>query len=119
MLLFARGSVSGELNDEELREGLYKSFEHLGARKKVLAIPPDFTRAHSKAGELTRMAYEYYRTKLTDILPALGTHLPMTGNDIYNMYEIKRWKYNQISHPHPLMKKAQKSTYSSKETNTR
>ena len=86
MLLFARGSVSGELNDEELREGIYKSFEHLGARKKVLAIPPDFTRVHSKAGDLTRMAYEYYRTKLTDILPALGTHLPMTGNDIYNMY---------------------------------
>jgi nickel-dependent lactate racemase len=86
MLLFARGSESGELNDEELREGLFKSFEYLGARKKVLAIPPDFTRVHSKAGDLTRMAYEYYRTKLTDILPALGTHLPMTSKDIYNMY---------------------------------
>ncbi len=86
MLLFARGSVSGELDNEELREGLFKSFEHLGARKKVLAIPPDFTRVHSKAGDLTRMVYEYYGTKLTDILPALGTHLPMTSNDIYKMY---------------------------------
>jgi nickel-dependent lactate racemase len=86
MLLFARGSESGELDDDELREGLFKSFEHLGVRKKVLAIPPDYTRVHSKAGDLTRMAYEYYRTKMTDILPALGTHLPMTSNDIYNMY---------------------------------
>jgi nickel-dependent lactate racemase len=86
MLLFARGSESGELDNEELREGLYKSLDYLGERKKVLAIPPDFTRVHSKAGDLTRMAYEYYRTKLTDILPALGTHMPMTSNDIYNMY---------------------------------
>jgi nickel-dependent lactate racemase len=86
MLLFAKGSETGELDDEELREGLFRSFEYLGPRKKVLAIPPDFTRVHSKAGDLTRMAYEYYRTKLTDILPALGTHLPMTSNDIYNMF---------------------------------
>jgi nickel-dependent lactate racemase len=86
MLLFAKGSVSGELDTADLKKGLYKSFEILGPRKKVLVIPPDFTRVHSRAGDLTRMAYKYYKKSLTDIMPALGTHLPMTNYDIYNMF---------------------------------
>jgi len=55
-------------------------------RKKVLAIPPDFTRFHSHAGVLTRLAWEYYKEKLTDILPALGTHTAMTEKDIKTMF---------------------------------
>ena len=37
-------------------------------------MPPDFTRFHSKAGELTEMAWEFYGDRLADVLPALGTH---------------------------------------------
>jgi len=86
MLYYSKGSVSTELDLEDLREGLYKSFEKLGPKKKVLVIPPDFTRWHSKAGEITRFAWEYYKTSLTDILPALGTHMPMTNDEIHNMF---------------------------------
>ena len=86
MLLFEKGSESSELNLEDLRKGLYKSFEKLGTRKKVLVVPPDFTRVHSRAGDLTKLAYEYYKEHLTDILPALGTHLPMSGYEIKNMF---------------------------------
>jgi nickel-dependent lactate racemase len=86
MLYYSKGSESTELDSKDLREGLYKAFKKLGPRKKVLAIPPDFTRFHSKAGELTRFAWEYYENRLTDILPALGTHMPMTGEEIHNMF---------------------------------
>jgi nickel-dependent lactate racemase len=86
MLYYSKGSVSTELDSEDLREGLYKSFENLGPRKKVLVIPPDFTRLHSKAGDLTRLSWEYYKNSLTDILPALGTHMPMTKDEIQNMF---------------------------------
>ena len=57
-----------------------------GRRNKVLCLPPDFTRFHSRAGELTRYAWQYYGERLTDVLPALGTHFPMTGDEIGHMF---------------------------------
>jgi len=54
--------------------------------KKALVVPPDFTRFHSKAGILTSYTYEYFRNRLTDILPALGTHTPMTESEISKMF---------------------------------
>jgi nickel-dependent lactate racemase len=86
MLLFAKGSESDVLDSNFLKESLIKAFEDLGAKKKVLAIPPDYTRYHSRAGELTTYIYDYYKEKLTDILPALGTHFAMTDSEIDKMY---------------------------------
>jgi nickel-dependent lactate racemase len=86
MLLYSRGSENDILTEEDLRKGLFEALEKLGPRKKVLAVPPDFTRFHSQAGILTRLAWEYYRDRLSDILPALGTHSPMTGKEINAMF---------------------------------
>jgi nickel-dependent lactate racemase len=86
MLYYQRGSVTEELGLEDLQEGLYQTFEKLGNRKKVLALPPDFTRLHSHAGVLTDLTYKYYRNKLTDVLPAIGTHFPMTEEEISKMF---------------------------------
>lgn len=85
-LLFGAGSAATELSAEDLRRGLYQALDELGPRRKVLAIPPDFTRFHSFAGPLTRMAWEYYGDRLTDVLPALGTHTPMTPAQISRMF---------------------------------
>ncbi len=85
-LLFANGSPTAELSDELLREGLQTAFARLGPRHKVLAIPPDFTRIHSRAGQLTAIAYDLLGPALTDILPALGTHRPMTDSEIARMF---------------------------------
>ncbi len=52
----------------------------------MLAIPPDYTRLPSRSGELTEMTWEYFGEKLTDILPALGTHTPMTDSQIHHMF---------------------------------
>jgi nickel-dependent lactate racemase len=86
MVLYSRGAESDVLQEEDLRKGLSEALGKLGARNKVLAIPPDHTRFHSHAGILTRLAWEYYGNKLTDILPSLGTHSAMTEHEIRNMY---------------------------------
>jgi len=86
MLYFARGSTTGILTDADLRAGLFVALEKLGPRQHVLAVPPDFTRLHSQAGRLTKLIYDFYGDKLTDVLPALGTHTPMTTEQIHEMY---------------------------------
>jgi len=85
-LFFAAGSPDTEMSPAEYRAGLHEALTKLGERRKVLAVPPDFTRFHSKAGELTEMAWEFYGDKLTDVLPALGTHNAMTDEQIDTMY---------------------------------
>jgi nickel-dependent lactate racemase len=86
VLYFKRGHKEDSLSAEELREGLYAALEKIGQRNKVLAVPPDITRFHSRAGEITNLAWKYYGDKLTDILPATGTHYPMTDKEIAEMY---------------------------------
>ena len=49
-VLFAAGSPTTEMSAAEVKAGLFSALEKLGERKKVLAVPPDFTRFHSKAG---------------------------------------------------------------------
>ena len=85
-LFYAAGSPTTELSSNEIRAGLRGALAKLGERKKVLAVPPDFTRFHSKAGELTEMAWEFYGDKLTDVLPALGTHTAMADEQIATMF---------------------------------
>jgi nickel-dependent lactate racemase len=87
MIYFERGSENDVLTSDDLREGLHIALGKLGKRKKVLAIPPDFTRYHSQAGVLTAHAYGYYKEALTDILPALGTHFPMTDAEKKEMFK--------------------------------
>ncbi len=86
MLLYSKGSEAASFSKEELKEVLYSVLDKLGPRKKVLAIPPDFTRFHSQAGIITEMIWQYYGESLTDVLPALGTHVPMTSSEIKKMY---------------------------------
>lgn len=86
MIYYKNGSHTHNLSHEDLREGLYKAFKKLGERRKILAIPPDYTRLPSRAGELTEMAWKYYGERLTDVLPALGTHTPMTDKQISGMF---------------------------------
>lgn len=86
MLFFAKGNEKISLSENEVREAIFTSFEKLGLKKRVLVIPPDFTRFHSQAGIITNFLYDYYKENLTDILPALGTHTKMTDQQIKTMY---------------------------------
>lgn len=54
---------------------------------RVLVIGPDITRVDSGAGELAGDVDELLGDRATvDLLPALGTHLPMTGAELTRMY---------------------------------
>lgn len=87
MIYFKAGSENSVLDLKDLESGLYSALEKLGVRKKVLVVPPDFTRYHSRAGELTSMIYGFYKEALKDVLPALGTHSPMTDKELDLMYK--------------------------------
>ncbi len=89
------------LTREELREALIRSLEGR-TLKKVLLIPPDFTRLHSNAGLITNIYYHTLRERgcEVDILPALGTHLPVTqeeaavmfGDIPYEKFLVHNWR---------------------------
>jgi nickel-dependent lactate racemase len=86
MIFFKSGSKNAVIGPEELKSGLYSALKKLGLRKKVLVVPPDCTRFHSRAGDITNLIYHYYKDALKDILPALGTHTPMTPKDLSVMF---------------------------------
>jgi len=86
MLYFARGSKTDVISADETRTILKDVLGKLGAKKRVLAIPPDFTRFNSYAGPITEMVNDYYGDTLTDIMPALGTHSPMTDEQLSTMF---------------------------------
>ncbi len=105
MIYYQNGSADVELSYEDLKKGLYQALDKLGMKKKVLAIPPDFTRFHSFAGRLTDMAWQYYGEALTDVLPALGTHTAMTAEQIdqmfpetpRNLFRVHDWRNDVVT----------------------
>jgi nickel-dependent lactate racemase len=80
------GSDKHELSSAELEQGLHRSLEALGRRSRVLAVPPDFTRYYSRAGELTASAYRFYGDALRAVLPAVGTHAPVSAEQLEKMF---------------------------------
>lgn len=84
-LFCATGSVDGDLFPQ-LQELLAESLAKLGKRTRVLAVPPDLSRVHSRAGDLTRYAWEYYGDRVQAVLPALGTHAAMQADQITRMF---------------------------------
>jgi len=86
MIYYNQGSVNTSLSIDELRKGVYEALDQLGPKRKVLLVPPDFTRFHSQAGTLTEMVWEYYGDAVTDILPALGTHAAMSDTELSEMF---------------------------------
>ena len=83
---YAEGSPQTDLSHEDLRTALVETFGKLEPRRKVLALPPDFTRANSMAGPLCSMTYEYFGDRLTDVMPALGTHVAMPDWQLDRMF---------------------------------
>jgi nickel-dependent lactate racemase len=85
-LYCATGSADTDLTPRQLNDLLVEGLAKLGPRNKVLAVPPDQTREHSRAGELTRYAWHYYGGRLKAVLPALGTHTAMRPDQIAHMF---------------------------------
>ena len=85
-LFSAVGGVDVDLSADQLKEQLTAALVQLGARQRVLAVPPDITRFHSQAGLLTRFAWQHYGDRLKAVLPAIGTHVPMQAEPLERMF---------------------------------
>ena len=85
-LYCAVGGVDTDIESQQLADLLAESFEKLGTRSRVLAVPPDMTRLHSKSGTITCSIYEHFGDRLKAVLPAIGTHAPMQPAQIEHMF---------------------------------
>lgn len=83
---FSKGSPNTVIHSEELGEIISQVFSDLGERKNVLALPPDFTRFPSRAGEITCLLHDHYGESISDIMPALGTHFAMPDWQLDKMF---------------------------------
>jgi nickel-dependent lactate racemase len=100
-----QGGPEAELSASFLRDSLHQALDCLGSRRKVLAVPPDGSRFHSRAGELTHFAYEYYGDRLGCVLPALGTHTAMTpagltrmfGDIPHSRFAVHNWRTDVVT----------------------
>lgn len=62
---------------------------HVDAKgvKRLLILPPDITRLNSMAGEITAALWDKLSDRVhIDIMPALGTHVPMTQAQCVRMF---------------------------------
>ena len=87
MEIFRTASREEGLSPEEIREALAQSLEGRTVRR-ALILPPDYTRYHSNAGFITNVYYHLLRDRgaEADIMPALGTHAPMTEAEAADMF---------------------------------
>lgn len=82
-------SGANGITDNEIQVVLDELLKADGKQlKKILLLPPDFTRMHSGAGKITAMIYSMLKDSVqVDVMPALGTHVPMTKEEINVFFE--------------------------------
>ena len=92
MDIFKIAEEGSVISDEEIAKLLEQALidweSRRGAVKNALVIPPDFTRFHSNAGFITQVFYRLLTAKgaNVDILPALGTHVPVSESQWKTMF---------------------------------
>ena len=95
-------STEAGISDAELRSILERALsECRGRLKKLLILPPDYTRFHSNAGRITWHIWDMLKDECEiDIMPALGTHVPVTreeaaamfGDIPYERFIVHNWR---------------------------
>ena len=85
-MVYSQIADSEGISQETMKKHFFKGLKALGERKRILLIPPDITRLHGLGGLLAVWAVEYFGSKVKAILPALGTHVPMTPEELDIMY---------------------------------
>ncbi len=92
MTFTAVGSPRHDLNAGDIgkyvTEALPLALSEVDGSGKVLVLPPDGTRIHSKAGFITDLLSQQLsrEDRLGAITPALGTHMPMNEDELRRMF---------------------------------
>ena len=105
MDIFKTAEGEQGLSNEEIAALLEKSLEGRTLRN-VLVIPPDFTRYHSNAGFITQTYWRLLTARgvNVDVMPALGTHVPvsesqwktMFGDIPYDRMIVHNWRTDVV-----------------------
>jgi nickel-dependent lactate racemase len=76
------------ISEKQVEEVLRGWIARLPAKPgKVLLLPPDITRGHAMAGPIVQMLYKILTPDCqVDIMPALGTHVPVTEQERLKMF---------------------------------
>ena len=83
------------LSDDSIRYALQENLGNTEA-KKILVIPPDFTRMYSGAGIITAAIFDLLADRCEiDVMPALGTHAPMSREECETFF-LGRVKYEKL-----------------------
>ena len=88
--LISKGGASVEITeammDSLLAEALSKIQSEQANAGPVLILPPDITRYYSRAGFLTDVAVRELGSRVRSVMPALGTHMAMTDEELARMF---------------------------------
>lgn len=80
-------SKSNPISKEEISGHLDRLLAQYPNLQKLLIIPPDITRFYSMSGLITQLIYQKICDNVqVDILPATGTHVTMTEDEIRRMF---------------------------------
>ena len=86
-IIFEEGSPNHTVGRDAMRQALRSAIEFIGDTGSTLVLPPDGTRPHAGAGILTHMLWEEtHNGTRFDVMPALGTHVPMTREEIQRSF---------------------------------
>lgn len=92
-LYIAEGSPTQVMSDQQVKDLIRKMLQQIGPLRRVLLIPPDYTRVDSGAGPITCELYRQLTESNTSlnkpqvyVLPALGTHDPLPENKRRSMF---------------------------------
>ena len=109
MTTFAyKSGLDLDISDAEKLELIQEAIRKIGKPlKRVLILPPDFTRLNSNAGPITAMLYKLLSpTADIDIMPALGTHSPMGEKELNlmfgpnvprSMFRVHNWRDDVVT----------------------
>lgn len=92
------------LTNSMLVDAVQKIVSLVNHEKNILTVVPDITRMQSRAGDVLEILYSHLENNISMIIPALGTHLPMTDAELSKMYPkiphekfaIHDWRHDVI-----------------------
>ncbi len=102
---FIRADQKEGLSNDQILAEIKKFFADKSDLKKVLLVPPDITRLNAYAGPITIMIYDLLKDKCeVEVMPALGTHMPMTEAELafmypgipYDRFQVHNWRTDVV-----------------------